>query len=181
MSVPGDVATQGFEPQVVEVDGPATEPTPDYAADGGNPPRPNDEDVRRLINNCRKARAIFTPLLGLAGWRISWVYHREPFRDVRADAAMYVCVEWPYMTADVHVSIDGCYDDDYEAVRRKVVHELAHCLVDPLTAHTAGEDDKHARNAVERLVQQIAWAVIASYDAQPESSEPTPAPLSESS
>lgn len=167
MASPTDLTAQGFEPWLIDRE----TPTPDGPGDGGGPelssmPRPNDDDVRRLAQHCRKARAIFIPLLGLSEWTIDFCYQRNPFPDDRKDAAMYVsAVEWAYQHAQVYISIEACYDDDYEQVRYKIVHELTHCLVEPLADHTAGYKDKHVRNAVERLVHRIATAVIDAYDA----------------
>lgn len=172
MTAPFDYTPCGHEREVVEVDAPDREPIPEHTGSEGTPPRPNDEDVRRLMADCRKARAIFTSVLGLGAWELRWVYHREPFTKPNRGAAMYVVTDdWPYMRAQVHVSIDACYDDDYERTRYKVVHELSHLLVEPLLAHTKGLKSQHVVNATERLVHQIAAAVLDAYDREPESDE----------
>lgn len=157
---------------------PRPEPEPDDCPNepaeeipDGRLPRPNDAQFQLLYRHVQEIRNFWQPLLNLSSWAINITLHRGCCKRTSEngnDAVLWVNVRWEYRSADIHVDAVEASACTARELERYVVHELSHALTEELYEAGGGDGGPFAawaRRANERLVQDIALALVWARDA----------------
>lgn len=105
--------------------------------------------------------------LGLAWWRVHYVYHRDSSEFASSDdglvhnaAAATTLADWRYLEATISFNMQELAELDDEALEFVFVHELMHVLVAEMRADHEGKRRHEHVDHEERVCTTLARAFI---------------------
>lgn len=118
-----------------------------------------DTQAAATKRRVKKVFDLWLPIMGLENWKITLKWQREYWEDDDHTQARTRPM-WQYLAAEIHFYLPALHDETDEEIVDVVVHELAHCLVDPMN------NSKGDREKVEFATESVACAVKRAYAAK---------------
>lgn len=100
---------------------------------------------------------LWTGRLGLKWFTIKVVYDYDSCPDEPATAAIAEC-HWQYRQGKITFYLPVLLGNDYDGIKRIVVHELCHFLVSPIQDYSTDESRARTELAVSLVTDAILWA-----------------------
>jgi len=118
--------------------------------------------VKQSVNMQERLKSIvekWAPIVGELGWTLVpiWVgLHADMPEGTEKNANAIVFCDWKYLKASIYFSLENLVYEDTGRIEWSVVHEIVHCLVEPLLEAAPGIPS----HMVEHTVSAITNAML---------------------
>lgn len=117
--------------------------------------------------------------LGLGSWKIRYEWERgsislpSGLKTSERFAPIMICEpHWPYLMADVLVSLQEVKDATDEDLEHYLVHEYAHCLLNEMHDWNEEEGRFHEERVATMLEKAFVWVWQAGWESAKEPTYP---------